>query len=169
MQLLWKDRRAAQLPGTANTMSFEVTIGPGRPTQEPKWKRRSLREAQLPRQSNLTDLTGPMSRRWPGSKITSQRIRWHDRKPTDGPFRGSKMVATSTCHPLRSGGFRASLVHCDCYVVFEEAYYSAPFRLVGQQVWVHWRSPGPCRSSANTPRGASTGKARQTAHEPGPS
>lgn len=27
-------------------------------------------------------------------------------------------------------------VHRDCYVVFERAYYSAPFRLVGQQVWV---------------------------------
>lgn len=27
-------------------------------------------------------------------------------------------------------------VHRDCYVNFERAYYSAPFRLVGQQVWV---------------------------------
>jgi len=27
-------------------------------------------------------------------------------------------------------------VHRDCYVVFERAYYSVPFRLVGQQVWV---------------------------------
>lgn len=27
-------------------------------------------------------------------------------------------------------------LHRDCYVVFENAYYSAPFRLVGQQLWV---------------------------------
>jgi hypothetical protein len=27
-------------------------------------------------------------------------------------------------------------LHRDCYVVFEQAYYSAPFRLVGQQMWV---------------------------------
>jgi len=27
-------------------------------------------------------------------------------------------------------------LHRDCYVVFERAYYSAPFRLVGQQLWV---------------------------------
>jgi transposase len=27
-------------------------------------------------------------------------------------------------------------LHRDCYVVFEQAYYSAPFRLVGQQLWV---------------------------------
>jgi transposase len=27
-------------------------------------------------------------------------------------------------------------LHRDCHVVFEKAYYSAPFRLVGQQLWV---------------------------------
>jgi len=27
-------------------------------------------------------------------------------------------------------------LHRDCHVVFDEAYYSAPFRLVGQQLWV---------------------------------
>lgn len=27
-------------------------------------------------------------------------------------------------------------VHRDCYITFDKAYYSAPFRLVGQQVWV---------------------------------
>jgi transposase len=27
-------------------------------------------------------------------------------------------------------------LHRDCYVVFERAYYSAPFRLAGQQLWV---------------------------------
>jgi transposase len=27
-------------------------------------------------------------------------------------------------------------LHRDCYVVFEKAYYSAPFRLVGQSLWV---------------------------------
>jgi len=27
-------------------------------------------------------------------------------------------------------------LHRDCYLVFERAYYSAPFRLVGQHLWV---------------------------------
>jgi transposase len=27
-------------------------------------------------------------------------------------------------------------LHRDCYVIFDQAYYSAPFRLVGQQLWV---------------------------------
>jgi transposase len=27
-------------------------------------------------------------------------------------------------------------LHRDCYLIFEQAYYSAPFRLVGQQLWV---------------------------------
>jgi transposase len=27
-------------------------------------------------------------------------------------------------------------LHRDCYLVFDQAYYSAPFRLVGQQLWV---------------------------------
>jgi hypothetical protein len=27
-------------------------------------------------------------------------------------------------------------LHRDCYVVFEHAFYSAPFRLIGQQLWV---------------------------------
>ena len=26
--------------------------------------------------------------------------------------------------------------HRDCYVVFEQAFYSAPFRLIGQRLWV---------------------------------
>jgi hypothetical protein len=29
-----------------------------------------------------------------------------------------------------------AILHRDCYLVFDQAYYSAPFRLVGQQLWV---------------------------------
>lgn len=32
--------------------------------------------------------------------------------------------------------WKQAKLHRDCYVVFEGAFYSAPFRLVGQQVWV---------------------------------
>lgn len=32
--------------------------------------------------------------------------------------------------------WKEATVHRDCYVVFENAYYSVPFRLVGQKVWV---------------------------------
>jgi hypothetical protein len=27
-------------------------------------------------------------------------------------------------------------LHRDCYVVFEQAFYSAPFRLISQPLWV---------------------------------
>lgn len=32
--------------------------------------------------------------------------------------------------------WKAATLHRDCYVTFEQAYYSAPYRLVGQQLWV---------------------------------
>jgi transposase len=32
--------------------------------------------------------------------------------------------------------WKAAALHRDCYVTFEQAYYSAPYRLVGQQLWV---------------------------------
>lgn len=32
--------------------------------------------------------------------------------------------------------WKQAKLHRDCYIVFERAYYSAPFRLVGQQLWV---------------------------------
>jgi hypothetical protein len=44
-------------------------------------------------------------------------------------------------HPLPNTPYDLAIwkqvkLHRDCYVVFEKAYYSAPFRLVGQQLWV---------------------------------
>src|SRR4030095_6755748 len=32
--------------------------------------------------------------------------------------------------------WKAATLHRDCYVTFAQAYYSAPYRLVGQQLWV---------------------------------
>ena len=39
-------------------------------------------------------------------------------------------------HPYEYGVWKLARVHRDCYVTFEKAYYSVPFRLVGQQVQV---------------------------------
>jgi hypothetical protein len=38
--------------------------------------------------------------------------------------------------PYDPAAWKRVLLHRDCYVVFEGAYYSAPFRLVGQPLWV---------------------------------
>jgi transposase len=38
--------------------------------------------------------------------------------------------------PYEYGVWKLALVHRDCYVTFENAYYSVPFRLVGQQMRV---------------------------------
>ena len=32
--------------------------------------------------------------------------------------------------------WKRATLHRDCHVVFEQAFYSAPFRLVGQRLWV---------------------------------
>jgi transposase len=46
-----------------------------------------------------------------------------------------------TLRPLPSAPYDMAVwkrlkLHRDCYLVFEKAYYSAPFRLVGQELWV---------------------------------
>jgi transposase len=38
--------------------------------------------------------------------------------------------------PYDPAAWKQVKLHRDCYVNFEQAYYSAPFRLVGQQLWV---------------------------------
>lgn len=47
----------------------------------------------------------------------------------------------ASLHPLPDTPYDMAIwkqvkLHRDCHVVFERAYYSAPFRLVGQQLWV---------------------------------
>jgi hypothetical protein len=32
--------------------------------------------------------------------------------------------------------WKQAVLYCDCHIVFEASYYSAPFRLVGQTLWV---------------------------------
>jgi hypothetical protein len=32
--------------------------------------------------------------------------------------------------------WKKAKLHRDCHIVFEGSYYSAPFRLVGQSLWV---------------------------------
>ena len=46
-----------------------------------------------------------------------------------------------TLRPLPNGPYDMAVwkevkLHRDCYLVFDQAYYSAPFRLVGQKLWV---------------------------------
>jgi transposase len=46
-----------------------------------------------------------------------------------------------TLRPLPDGPYDLAVwkevkLHRDCYLVFDQAYYSAPFRLVGQKLWV---------------------------------
>jgi transposase len=43
--------------------------------------------------------------------------------------------------PLPATGYdlaiwKQAILHRDCYVVFEQSFYSAPFRLIGQRLWV---------------------------------
>jgi len=50
-------------------------------------------------------------------------------------------VERSALHPLPTVAYdlavwKQAKLHRDCHLVFDNAYYSAPFRLVGQQLWV---------------------------------
>ncbi len=45
-------------------------------------------------------------------------------------------VANRLAKPYDLAIWKQGKVHRDCRVVFERAYYSVPFRLVGQQAWV---------------------------------
>jgi hypothetical protein len=38
--------------------------------------------------------------------------------------------------PYDLASWKQVVLHRDCYVVFEGAYYSAPYRLVGQRLWI---------------------------------
>jgi len=38
--------------------------------------------------------------------------------------------------PYDLASWKQAVLHRDCYVVFEGAYYSAPYRLVGQSLWI---------------------------------
>jgi transposase len=50
-------------------------------------------------------------------------------------------IERGTLRPLPDGPYDMAVwkevkLHRDCYLVFDQAYYSAPFRLVGQKLWV---------------------------------
>ncbi len=71
-------------------------------------------------------------------RVAGQRIH--------GTTKTKPLVRFSECEqaallPLPTSAYdlavwKEATVHRDCYVVFENAYYSAPFRLAGQKVWV---------------------------------
>src|SRR5207247_126594 len=57
------------------------------------------------------------------------------------PLRQFEQIDQQRLHPLPHAPYdlaiwKRSTVHRDCYVVFDNAFYSAPFRLIGQPVQV---------------------------------
>ena len=59
----------------------------------------------------------------------------------DAPLDRFEAVERAQLKPLPPMPYDLALwkqvkLHRDCYVVFEQAFYSAPFRLVGQRLWV---------------------------------
>lgn len=71
-------------------------------------------------------------------KTASQRIHGTTKAKPIVRFEGIEKAVLQPlpATPYDLAVWKQVLVHRDCYVVFEKAYYSAPFRLVGQQVWV---------------------------------
>ena len=122
---------------------YEFLIAPNRPrTPQHKGKVESgvhyIKRNFLAGQT-FTDLTEANAKAlaWV-EKIASQRIHGTTKAKPAERFEGVEKLALQPLPATRYdlAVWKQVLVHRDCHVVFEKAYYSAPFRLVGQQVWV---------------------------------
>ena len=84
----------------------------------------------------ITQANGDV-RRW---CLTTAGQRLHG-TTKDAPLDRFEAVERAQLKPLPPMPYDLALwkqvkLHRDCYVVFEQAFYSAPFRLVGQRLWV---------------------------------
>jgi transposase len=84
----------------------------------------------------ITQANGDV-RRW---CLTTAGQRLHG-TTKDAPLDRFEAVERAPLKPLPPMPYDLALwkqvkLHRDCYVVFEQAFYSAPFRLVGQRLWV---------------------------------
>jgi hypothetical protein len=76
-------------------------------------------------------------RRW-AEAVAGQRVHGTTRQR---PLERFRAVEAAALRPLPPAPYDPAVwkrvgLRRDCYVVFEQAYYSAPFRLVGQPLWV---------------------------------
>lgn len=71
-------------------------------------------------------------------KVAGQRIHGTTRQKPLVRFREVEQAALQPLPaiPYDPATWKQVKLHRDCYVVFENAYYSAPYRLVGQTLWV---------------------------------
>ena len=74
-----------------------------------------------------------------------QRVHGTTKEP---PLERFEAVERAQLKPLPTMSYDLAVwkrvkLHRDCYVVFEQAFYSAPFRLIGQPLWVRGGSRGP--------------------------
>ena len=76
-------------------------------------------------------------RRWT-EETAGQRVHGTTRQRPLERFRAVEQAALRPlpATPYDPAAWKQVRLHRDCYVVFERAYYSAPFRLVGQTLWV---------------------------------
>jgi transposase len=75
-------------------------------------------------------------RRWVNT-TAGQRIHGTTREKPLARFEAEReMLRPLPGTPYDLAVWKQVKLHRDCYVVFDQAYYSAPFRLVGQQLWV---------------------------------
>lgn len=71
-------------------------------------------------------------------QIAGERIHGTTHKPPLPVFEAVERAALLPLPKARYdlGVWKSVKLHRDCYVNFEKAYYSAPFRLVGQELWL---------------------------------
>ena len=139
--------RATGLPGRrgARRVPHRPQSPAPAPAQGPsRTGRRALRQAPLPGRMHAPAADGRAESSAPGmdhSDGGATPPRHHPRAaPGAVPDGGASRPAVIAGHSLRPGPLEAGGVAPrlprDCSVCFEQAYYSAPFRLVGQLLWV---------------------------------
>jgi hypothetical protein len=71
-------------------------------------------------------------------EVAGQRIHGTTRKKPLVRFEELEKAALKPlpASPYEPGLWKQVKLHRDCHVVFEKSYYSAPYRLIGQQLWV---------------------------------
>ena len=88
--------------------------------------------------------------------LTTAGQRVH-RTPKEPPLERFEAVERAQLKPLPTMSYDLAVWkrvkrHRECYVVFEQAFYSAPFRLIGQPLWVRG---GAAKRYASIPRAMS--------------
>jgi transposase len=138
----WGDEPQAQQSYRECAEHYDFLIAPCRPrTPEHKGKVESgvryvKRNFLGGREPTTIVQANRDARRWVNT-TAGQRVHGTTKERPLERFEVERTVLKSLPHsPYDMAVWKQVKLHRDCHLIFDQAYYSAPFRLVGQQLWV---------------------------------